>query len=391
MMKIGIMGGTFDPIHNGHLMLGEYARDLFELDVIWFMPNGNPPHKINDAIESQTKHRVEMVRRAIVGKKGFELQLYEVERKEVNYSYLTMEHFKEIYPEDEFYFIIGADSLFSLERWVHPEKLVKTCIILAAYRDGKNTNEMEEQITFLNQKMDADIRLLKTPNMDISSTDIRHRLKNGLSVDNMIPASVLEYIQEHHLFSDELNAIKEKVHLSQNDFRYQHTIGVMNTAVELAKHYEVDVDKARIAGLLHDCAKGFTGQRNLELCEKYGLPISETEQKNLGLLHAKLGAYLARQEYGIDDEEILDAIRWHTTGRPKMTPLDKIIYIADYIEPNRNQAPNLDQIRRLAMVDLDECLYTILEDSLAYLKTKNEVVDQMTEETYLYYKELLNK
>lgn len=390
-MKIGIMGGTFDPIHNGHLMLGEYARDLFELDVIWFMPNGNPPHKITDAIESQTKHRVEMVRRAIAGKKSFELQLYEVERKEVNYSYLTMEHFKEIYPEDEFYFIIGADSLFSLERWVHPEKLVKTCIILAAYRDGKNTNEMEEQITFLNQKMDADIRLLKTPNMDISSTDIRHRLKNGLSVDNMIPASVLEYIQEHHLFSDELNAIKEKVRLSQNDFRYQHTIGVMNTAVELAKRYEVDVDKARIAGLLHDCAKGFTGQRNLELCEKYGLPISETEQKNLGLLHAKLGAYLARQEYGIDDEEILDAIRWHTTGRPKMTPLDKIIYIADYIEPNRNQTPNLAQIRRLAMVDLDECLYTILEDSLAYLKTKNEVVDQMTEETYLYYKELLNK
>ena len=390
-MKIGIMGGTFDPIHNGHLMLGEYARDLFELDAIWFMPNGNPPHKVSDSIATQTKHRVEMVRRAIASKKGFELQLYEVVRKEVNYSYLTMEHFKEAYPEDEFYFIIGADSLFSLERWVHPERLVKTCVILAAYRDGKNTKEMDKQITYLNRKYDADIRLLKTPNVDISSTDIRQRLKKGLPVDNMIPESVYEYIQAHHLFREELDVIKEKVRQSQTDFRYQHTIGVMNTAVELAKHYQADVDKARIAGLLHDCAKGFTGQRNLELCEKYGLPISETEQKNLGLLHAKLGAYLARQEYGIDDEEILDAIRWHTTGRPKMTLLDKIIYIADYIEPGRNQAPNLAEIRRLAMVNLDECLYTILEASLAYLKTRSEVVDQMTEQTYLYYKEFLNK
>jgi predicted HD superfamily hydrolase involved in NAD metabolism len=108
-------------------------------------------------------------------------------------------------------------------------------------------------------------------------------------------------------------------------------------------------------------------------------------------LHAKLGAYLAKADYGIDDEEILDAIRWHTTGRPEMTQLDKIIYIADYIEPNRNQAPNLDEIRRLARVNLDECLYTILKATLAYLETKKDVIDPMTEQTYLYYKKLLNK
>ena len=391
MMKIGIMGGTFDPIHNGHLMLGEYARDLFELDEIWFMPNGNPPHKISDSIESQTKHRVEMVRRSIANKKGFKLQLYEVERKEVNYSYLTMEHFNAMYHDDEFYFIIGADSLFSLERWVHPEKLVKTCVILAAYRDNKNTEEMEQQIAYLNQKFEADIRLLKTPNVNISSTDIRQRLRNGLPVDDMIPESVYEYIQEHQLFRDEFEIIKDKVRQSQNDFRFQHTIGVMNTAVKLAEQYQADVDKAKIAGLLHDCAKGFSRQENLNLCKKYGLPISEAEQKNPGLLHAKLGAYLARNDYGIEDKEILDAIQWHTTGRPKMTLLDKIIYIADYIEPNRNQAPNLDEIRRLAMLDLDECLYTILEASLAYLETRSEVIDPMTEQTYLYYKERLNK
>lgn len=385
------MGGTFDPIHNGHLMLGEYARDLFKLDEVWFMPNGNPPHKETDSIETQTKHRVEMVRRAISDKKGFVLQLYEIERKDVNYSYLTMEHFKGAYPEHEFYFIIGADSLFSLECWVHPEKLVKTCIILAAYRDGKNTDEMEKQIAYLNQKYSADIRLLKTPNVDISSTEIRNRLKNGLSVEDMIPERVYEYIQENHLFTDDLEETKNKVRQSQNDSRFKHTIGVMETAVKLAERYQEDVEKAKIAGLLHDCAKGFSGQEKMQLCKKYGVSISESERQNHGLLHAKLGAYLAKKDYGIEDEEVLDAIRWHTTGRPNMTLLDKIIYIADYIEPNRNQAPNLDEIRRLAMLNLDECLYTILEASLAYLKTRGEVIDPMTEQTYLYYKKLLNK
>ena len=116
-MKIGIMGGTFDPIHNGHLMLGTYARDLFALDEIWFMPNGTPPHKSSESIESLTKHRVEMVRRAIEKEDSFVLSLYEIERKEVNYSYLTMEHFRDVYPEHQFFFIIGADSLFAIDKW----------------------------------------------------------------------------------------------------------------------------------------------------------------------------------------------------------------------------------------------------------------------------------
>lgn len=368
-MKIGIMGGTFDPIHNGHVMLGEYARDLFSLDEIWFMPNGNPPHKMNEKIESQTKHRVEMVRRAIADKDGFVLQLYEVERKDVNYSYLTMEHFREMYPEDEFYFIIGADSLFALENWVHPEKLVKTCVILAAYRDDKNTDEMMTQISYLNQKYGADIRLLKNPNVDISSTEIRQKFKSGLPIQDMVPESVCQYIQEHDLFKDDLGVMREKVRNNQKDSRFAHTLGVVDTAVQLARRYQEDVKKTEIAALLHDCAK-----------EIYP-----------GLQHAPKGAELAKTEYGIEDDEILDAIRWHTTGRPEMTKLDKIIYIADYIEPNRNQAPNLDEIRRLARVDLDECLYTILKATLAYLETKQDIIDPMTEQTYLYYKKLLNK
>ena len=201
-MKIGIMGGTFDPIHNGHLMLGEYAYQEFQLDEVWFMPNGNPPHKSNDTIESQTKNRVEMVRRAIAGKEYFSLQLYETKNKEVNYSYKTMEHFIEAYPEYTFYFIIGADSLFSIEKWVHPEILLRDCIVLAAYRDDTGTDEMLSQIQYLNEKYGADIRLLNTPNVDISSSDIRERIKDGLSIRKMVPEAVFDYIEENQLFRD---------------------------------------------------------------------------------------------------------------------------------------------------------------------------------------------
>ena len=197
------MGGTFDPIHKGHLMLGEYAQKLYELDEIWFMPNGNPPHKLNSNIESQTNHRVEMVKLAIEKYDHFKIQLYEVERKEVNYSYLTMQHFNDEYPQDEFYFIIGADSLFAFETWKHPELLVKTCKILAAYRDGKNTSEMEEQIQYLNVKYGADIILLNTPDVDISSSDIRRMIKNNENISELVPQSVFSYIQTNNLFRDE--------------------------------------------------------------------------------------------------------------------------------------------------------------------------------------------
>lgn len=201
-MKIGIMGGTFDPIHNGHLMLGEYAYRQFDLDLIWFMPNGNPPHKSNDSIESQTKNRVEMVKRAISGTEYFSLQPYEAETKEVHYSYKTMDYFKRSYPEHEFYFIIGADSLFSIEKWVYPEILLKKCVILAAYRDEKGTEEMLAQIAYLNQKYQADIRLLNTPNVDISSSEIREKLKRGQSIQEIVPDTVYAYIEENQLYRD---------------------------------------------------------------------------------------------------------------------------------------------------------------------------------------------
>lgn len=188
-----------------------------------------------------------------------------------------------------------------------------------------------------------------------------------------------------------IDKIKKRVQRHLDKERYEHTLGVMYTAGALAMRYEMEIEKALTAGLLHDCAKCLSSDKKIKLCEKYGLTISESEMKNPGLLHAKLGSSIAACKYDIDDSLILDAIAYHTTGRPNMTLLDKIIYIADYIEPNRTEAPNLNQVRRLAFENIDECLYMILKASLEYLETKSEVIDPMTEQTYLYYKNLLQK
>lgn len=188
-----------------------------------------------------------------------------------------------------------------------------------------------------------------------------------------------------------IDKMKKRVQEHLDKVRYEHTLGVMYTAGAMAMRYQVDLEKALVAGLLHDCAKCLSSDKKIKLCEKYNITISDSERRNSGLLHAKLGAYLAYSKYDIEDQEIIAAITYHTTGRPEMTLLDKIVYIADYIEPNRNEAPNLPEVRKLAFVDIDECLYLILKDSLAYLQTKSEVIDPMTEQTYLYYKEVLKK
>lgn len=173
--------------------------------------------------------------------------------------------------------------------------------------------------------------------------------------------------------------------------RYEHTLGVEYTCACLAMRYGIDMEKAMTAGLLHDCAKHLLPEKKLQKCKKYHLPIQEFERTNPELLHAKLGAYFAEHKYGVKDSEILSAITWHTTGRPAMTMLDKIVYIADYIEPNRNQAPNLPIVRDLAFKDIDLCLLTILQDSLDYLNTKKAAIDPMTKETYDYYVNFVEK
>ena len=199
-MKIGIMDGTFDPIHIGHLLLGEFAYENFHLDEIWFLPNGNPPHKTTDESGVSLDDRIEMVKLATDDVPYFRMNLYEASSKKHSYTYSTMRALREMYPEHEFFFILGADSLFSIEQWKNFREIFPSCTILAAMRDDKDTESMQAQIRYLNEKYGADIRLLQAPLVEISSTTIRRRAENGLSIRYMVPDVVSEYIQSNALY-----------------------------------------------------------------------------------------------------------------------------------------------------------------------------------------------
>lgn len=186
----------------------------------------------------------------------------------------------------------------------------------------------------------------------------------------------------------DIRKIRKSMEKLQDEKRYEHTLGVAYTAAALAMRYGASIESAKLAGLLHDCAKCMDDDKKISICEKHHIMITDVERRNPSLLHAKVGSFLAMDTYHVHDSDIINAILNHTTGRPGMSLLEKIIFVADYIEPGRKQAPNLTEIRSQAFVNLDAAMVKILEDTLAYLEAGEGTVDPMTRKTYEYYRNL---
>ena len=183
--------------------------------------------------------------------------------------------------------------------------------------------------------------------------------------------------------------LREKLEKKLSPKRFEHSLGVEYTAACMAMCYDVDIEKAAVAGLLHDCAKYLSTEKKIKLCRENQLSISEYEYANPELLHGKLGAFYAKKKYGVEDPEILSAITYHTTGKEDMTTLEKIIYIADFMEANRKEIKNMGLIRKMAFTNLDACLCQIMKNTIHYLEVKNAVIDDITLSAYEYYKNSL--
>lgn len=205
--KVGIMGGTFDPIHYGHLILAQNALDTFSLDEILFVPSGTPWLKESTKVLSKNK-RVSMTGMAIEDNPDFALSTIEIDREGNSYSYETVEELKRIQPKTDFYFIMGADSLLEIERWKHPDRLMAECTLLVAVRDDCDREGLEKQIIYLTDKYQADIRILPANRIDISSTKIRRMIREGKSVRYMLPDQVIRFIQKNHLYRQETSSEK---------------------------------------------------------------------------------------------------------------------------------------------------------------------------------------
>lgn len=367
-MKIGIYGGSFNPPHMGHIAAAVSAAKYLKLDKLLLIPAGLPPHKQLSEDAPDAAHRLAMTRMAgeqIALVSGVEVETLDLEMRRAGKSY-TADTVRELhgqYPADELWLLMGTDMFLTFHLWHAPEEILRHAGLCAFGRsEGDGEELFAPQRAHLTECFpESRIVTMTLANLvEISSTALRAQLRDGTAAGYLAPA-VLGYILREKLYGTNLDlkrlTIEElrPVALSYlKAKRVAHVLSTEKTAAELAERYGADVERARVAALLHDCTKRLTMAEQLALCEKYGIELDALERRALKLLHAKTGAAIARDVFGVDDE-IYEAIRWHTTGKPCMTKLEKVIYLADYIEPTRD-FPGVEKLREAVWRDLDEGL-----------------------------------
>ena len=387
-MKIGVYGGTFNPPHLGHVTAARAVFELLKLDLLLVVPDGQPPHKTLPAGSPTPAQRLEMTRLAAdqlgLGDKVQVLDL-ELKREGRSYTAETLRQLRAQYPEDELWLLMGTDMFLTLQTWHAPEEILSLAGIAAFGRTEADTEELfAVQRNYLYRTYpQARIFTLTIPGVvEVSSTELRDMLAQGKG-GYLLPPAVYGYILREGLYGTRANLrhlplqMLRPVALSYlKHKRIPHVLGTEQEAIRLAERYGADVQKAQVAALLHDCTKKLDMAEQLDLCRHYGIQLDVLEQQALKLLHAKTGAAIARDVFGVD-EEIYDAIWWHTTGHANMTLLEKIIYLADYIEPSRD-FPGVDKLRSVCYKDLDEGLLLGLEMSIEEMTNMGNPVHHAT-------------
>lgn len=384
-MKIGIYGGTFNPIHRGHMAAARFAAEELGLDRLLLIPAGLPPHKALSTDTPAAEHRLEMTRLAA---KAMELSCpvevldMELTRTGPSYTLDTLRELKAGYPEDHLYFLMGTDMFLSFQSWRGPAEIAGLCTLCAFSRaETDDPEQFAKQKRFLEKNMGADVVILKLPEIvEISSTQLRAGLAagEGAGLTYLAPV-VYGYILRHRLYGT--NADMRQLTVAElrcvamtmlKHKRVAHVLGTEETAAALARRWGADEEAARRAALFHDCTKKLNWEQQMALCRLYNISLDEEERREDKLLHAITGAAVAREEFGVS-KEIESAIRWHTTGKADMTVLEKIIYLADYIEPTRDFC-DLRELRALAFEDLDQAMLLGLTMAVEDLTRKGVAV-----------------
>ena len=387
-MKIGVYGGTFNPPHLGHVTAARAVFELLKLDLLLLVPDGQPPHKMLPPGSPTPEQRLEMTRLAGeqlgLGERVRTLDL-ELKREGRSYTAETLRQLHQQYPEDELWLLMGTDMFLTLQAWREPGEILSLAGIAAFGRTEEDTEELfSVQRDYLYRTYpQARIFTLTIPGVvDVSSTELRTMLARGEG-GNLLPPAVYGYILREGLYDTRADLkhlplrTLRPVALSYLKYkRIPHVLGTEQEAIRLAERYGADVEKARVAALLHDCTKRLDMEEQLALCRQYGIRLDALEQQALKLLHAKTGAAIARDVFGVDDE-IYRAIWWHTTGHAGMTLLEKIMYLADYIEPSRD-FPGVDKLRAVCYKDLDEGLLMGLEMTIEEMTSMGNPVHHAT-------------
>jgi len=388
-MKIAIYGGSFNPPHLGHIEAARAVENWVKPDKLLIIPASIPPHKQMAEGSASPEERLELCKLAFAEVPKAEVCDIELRREGKSYTSDTVEELKALYPEAELFLAMGTDMLMSFETWHEFQYLLDNLTLAVFCRNSGEDGEISFQADKLRREYGARIVFVPHEPLPMSSTEIRELLPQRKGKDKL-PDSVYSRIIAKGDFGakPDLTWLREKSQAYLKPKRVPHVLGCEQEAISLAKHWSADEVTAAEAGILHDITKKLLLNEQLILCEKYGIINDTFENENLKLLHAKTGAALARDLFNISDE-VYEAIRWHTTGKPDMSLMEKIIYMADYIEPNRD-FEGVEELRRLAYEDLDAAMKLGLYMSLEDIRSYGAEPYYVTVEAYRWYRDTDN-
>ena len=374
--KIAMYGGSFNPIHNTHINIASLFIKKLKLDKLLFIPTATPPHKSSSEI-IEAEHRLEMCRLAAKGLKKAEVSDIEIKRQGKSYTADTLRELEELYPDSEIYLIMGADMFMTLLNWREPQEIFDRAVICTVPRNDDDVTvlcEMEEKY----KAMGAKTVVLDMKKSDTSSTQVRRAVYDDKSISKLVCEDVEKYIYANYLYMNKTQINYPRLHkvlkARMGEKRYIHSCGVSEEAVRLAKKYGADEEKAKLAGLLHDITKETPHDVQFAMMEKYDVPMDDLIRSSPKLWHAMSGAAFVKNVIGIDDEDICNSIRYHTSGRAGMSVLEKCIFIADFTSAERNYN-GVEEMRALSGKSLEAAMQYGLSFSISELAQKNALID----------------
>jgi nicotinate-nucleotide adenylyltransferase len=371
-LRLGVYGGSFNPPHLGHVKAAECALSRLALDRLVVVPAGIPPHKALPEGSPGPEDRLEMTRLSFSPLKNTAVSDIELKKDGVSYTVETLEQLQREYPGSDMYLIMGSDMFLTLEQWKDAGRILRLAKPAVLVRGAADDAGIAAYASMLREKYGAGCVLVDNDALEVSSSELRELLPRRGGV-HMIEEKTYAHIIKKRLYGakPDFDWLRSRVFERMLPGRIPHVKGCEAEAVKLARRYGADEDEAREAAILHDITKALTLEDQLQLCRNYDIMTDAVEQAEVKLLHSKTGAAIARDQFGVSDR-VSNAICWHTTGREDMTLLEKIIYIADYIEPTRD-FEGVDDLRRLAYTDLDQALVTGLQMSIDDMKSRGIV------------------
>ena len=386
-MRIALYGGSFNPPHLGHRAAALTVTEKLRPDLLLVIPDHTPPHKALPEDSPPAEERLALCELTFAGIPKLEISDLELRREGASYTADTVEQLRAQYPRDELYLVVGTDMLLCFEQWYRFRYLLEQCVLTVLCRAEDEQELIDEKAEGLRSAYGAKLQIIAHEPIEISSGELRELLPRRLGRDELTPAAYAEIIRRRWYGAQpELAWLREMAYAMLKPKRIAHVAGCESEAVSLATHWGEDPELAAEAAILHDITKRQKGEAQLELCRRYGLQPDREELACPNVLHAITGAAAAVSCFGVCDA-VRDAIRWHCTGKPDMTLLEKIVWLADFIEPTRD-FPGVDEVRSLAYEDINLALSTALRMTLEFVDQKSGPICTWTKQASAYYAEL---